>query len=503
MSLTATSKLHELSANARVIPILISHESLGTFAHNLKAFEASLGEYAQEEYWRSRLRTLKRYRFQVCATPLGFDDSDRSFGELFEKLRTSLDHCDRLYPDFSASAHDLVAQAQELVTFEQNPVLEAIKDLATSKVTALLIKEPRFSESTEILLSKHLSLRHFKVRTPSQLRGDETYDELILLGPMRWFPDHVILAPRATRVHKVRFRFLRDDWQPRTELMRPIKRHAPEQTPVSQATLEVHEPLTADEMLPEVDWDAVTRSVIRRRTPDEEIVDAYFVKLAEDNAVFLDADTSEYVIDTTRPNPIQSVKVRDLHTGLFLVVRERGKGAYIVPIADQILGERAEEYRTALARWKTALRKILSSKDQEFILRKLRLYGAQSAKTINVRNWSSNSERKISPRHRKDFSAILTLLDMEDDFDYLWKVARTIVSAHQRAGKIMKKRLLNEVHNASLEELEKKDYQTFKIEEYQTNLVAYRIRDISKSTYGVPIHKVGELLHPEDEEWRT
>jgi hypothetical protein len=502
MSLAAASNLHRLSENISLIPTLVRHQPLGLFARNVRRFEANLDEHAQDEYWRSRLRTLKRYRYRVCATPLGFDDPDEGFRALFEELQTSLAQCDRLYPDFAAPALDLVRQAQSLAALEQNPILDAITGLTASRSAAVLINEPRFVESTEILLSKHLAVRHLKVRTPNQLRGDETYGELILIGPMRWFPDHVMLAPRAARIHQVRFDFLADGWQPRTDLVQPVKKHTLKHTPTPPTTLEEHEPLTADDMLPEIDWDAITRSVLSRSAAGEEVIEARFVKLAEDNAVFLDAGGRELVIDIARSDPIRSVKVSQLQAGLFLVVRERGKGAYIVPIANRLLGERAEEYRAAQAHWKTALRRTLMRKGMGFTLSKLRLYGARSATAGNVRNWSSASERKIRTRYREDFAAILTLVNMEDDLEHLWKVARAINHAHHRAGVVMKRRLLDSVRKASLNELEKRGCKTFQIEEYQTNLTAYRIEDVSRKTTGVPLHQVGELLHVEDDNWR-
>lgn len=501
MSLAAISKLYDLAEQNHVVPHILDHAALRAFAKNLRTFEKQLGANAQDDYWQTRLRTLKRYRFQICATPLGFDDRHGHYHELLGRLEQSLSTVAVLYPDYAEAARMLVASAVELTKRDDNPVLEALEKLAPSE-GAVLMCETRFTEPTEILLSQHLRLRHLKVRAPAQLRRNETFTQLVMIGPMRWFPDHVMTAPKARMTHQLRFGFLGDGWTPSTELLRPIKQHINVSTRLQAAVPEEIEPIPADELLPLIDWEAITRPLLRRsHNENAEFVDALLVHLAGDHAVFLESEGNELVLDPSGTDPIRSAKVTQLHTGLYLIVRERGQGAYIVPIANQLLGERAQRCRDIQEEWKRKLRSTVAVHGMAHVLNKLKLYGARAATHTNVRNWMSLSERKIRPRYREDFAAIMALLNMPERTEDYWKNAKMINQAHHRAGMEMKRQLLNAVRSASLDELSKRGYQSFTIGEYQTNLTAYRVHNISKTTYQVPIEQLGELLSPEDETW--
>lgn len=193
MNLSQAATLYTLAQQARVQVIEATHAELKSFTLNLRTFEQQLGEEKQEDYWRPKLRLLKGYRFRLCSTPLPFNELTQNYREQFERLYQELARCDAIYPRFAEPARNLVQQVQSLMHTTDNPLLKEISKLQLPDESALLLKESRFIDEVDILLSKVLELRHLRVITASQLRGDEMYNHLVILGPMRWFPDYSTL----------------------------------------------------------------------------------------------------------------------------------------------------------------------------------------------------------------------------------------------------------------------------------------------------------------------
>lgn len=483
---------HNKNSNINVIHV--DHMQLRSFARDLKVFERHLAEMAHEDYWRSKLRLLKSCRFWLCATTLPFNGLTEFYKEKLDNMSQELARSDAIYPQFAESARYLLQQAHCLMSMSDNPLLEAISKLQLSGKSALLLKDSRFIDEVEILLSKTLELRHLRVITASQLRNDEVYDNVIIVGPMRWFPDYVITAPRAKRFYIVRYQFLGDGWRPRTGFIAQSSRGSTTPLPdivTSNADIEVVE---AEEILPTVDWDAFSQQIVRQASAEQEFVDVQLIILDGNRGVFLEVGGSELVIDLRSEDLVHRVKIEQLEPGLFLIVRERGSGDYIVPLANRLLGEHAAPARAAQRHWKSELRKAVWLRGIDSVLNGLRRMGARSASTGNLRNWMSDSERKIRPRYFEDFRAIMRYLELLDQVENYWKQARRINKAHLMAGVQMKKLLLAEVRKTDLSRLERYGYQAFALSEYETRIHAYRISEVRPKVISVPLASTGELI---------
>jgi len=493
LNLSQAVTLYTLAQRARVQIALVAHAELKSFTLNLRTFERQLGEEGRENYWRPKLRLLKGYRFRLCSTPLPFDEPSQDYKKRFKDLYQELIKCDRIYPQFAEQARNLVRQAQLLTSASGNPILEQIHTLGLPDKSALLIKESRFVDSLEILLSKILELRHLRVVTAPQLRDEEVFDHLVIVGPMRWFPDYVVTAPRGRSLLIVRYGFLGDGWEPRVSFI-PQKNRPPRLPIIPPSNEPETEVVNADELVPTIDWDAVAAQMSRQTSSDQEFVDARLFVLEDDKAVFLEVDASELVIDTRSEEVVRRVKVERLEPGLFLIVRERGSGDYIVPLANRLLGEHASPARETQKHWKGELRRAVSIKGMDHVLNGLKWMGARSASPQNIRNWMSRSDRKIRPRYAEDFQAIMRYLDLLDNVEDYWKNARRINKAHHMAGIRMKELLLVEVKKSNLGRLEQRGHQSFAFAEYETHIHAYRIIEMKPSPKHVPLSEVGTLL---------
>ena len=516
MSIATAERAYKTANEASYRETLVSDKQLAAFAEALKQFEYHLGDVKEDDYWQVSLRRLKGYRFRMTSAPLAFNTvpNQEALLEVVEKL----ENCSHIYPQHGESARHVAQHVRNLIGREDNPLLEALLNEISkisklgneAKRTALLIKESRFVGETE----KHLDdyptlLRHLQVITPSQLRKAQFFDCLFICGPLRWLRDYeyVMTAPRAKHLHVIRYGFLGDGWKAETGFMSRTETdnvRAPllkviyikqSQQPIDS------EILSADEvLLPSIDWQRLVSKISPSTVDDDgrdETVKARLCVLENDHAIFLETDDRVLVIDT-RSSQVRRVKVTELTRGLFVVTRERGSGDYIVPFANRVLGQEAETLRTKQQTWKTALRRSVNSSGIAHVKRQLKRWEAKTASEQNIRNWMSRSERKIRPRSKDDFRAIMLHLGLDDDIDDYWMAARRIGRAHLKAGRDMRRQLEQTLRNIAWETLEQRGEQTFPLAEYDTHLQAHRIVSIEPNTYEVPLSQVGEILSEDD-----
>lgn len=496
MNFHDTANLYNLTSTSKGQIHRASDSELEAFTLKLKSFEQEVGEDAQEPYWQTKIRLLKRYRFRICALPLPCNHSVDNDIEGLQRVSQELSKCNNVYPQYAEAAHQLIHTVQSLTLMSINPLLDKILelDIDNRTNTALLIKESRFVEPLEAFLSTILALRHLHIVTAPQLRRGSTFEQLIILGPMRWFPDYVFTAPRAANWHVVRYTFLGDGWKPRvTFLQQEREKFIPKMSFPSNISPE-SEIVNAEEVLPSIDFDAISTQISRQQSNNQELVEGKLVILENNCAICLEKDSSELVINTQSSEVIHRIKIEKLEPNLFLIVREQNSRDYIAPLANRLLGERAVPARDAQEHWKSELRKAVARKGIQPVLNGLKQMGAKSASEQNVRNWMSSSERKIRPRYIEDFHAIMNYLNIADRTKDYWKKARQINQAHHRAGIEIKKLLLAEVRKSNLDQLEQRGYQSFALNKYETNIQAYRIVDIQRESISVPLSKIGEIL---------
>jgi hypothetical protein len=509
ISLSDVSAIYDCSSCVKIKRKRVKHSEFRSFCLALKNFERSLGEAAQEDYWREFLRPLRRYRFYLCAATLPFNHPTVCQPESLELLRKRLLNCEFIYPNFKAAAQDIFNRLTGLSELHGNPLLDSLAELsARYREGALLLKESRLILAVEEILAASPVLSGIQVVVPSLLRGSTCYQTLAVIGPQRWFREceYIFTAPRAREIQIVHYNWITDNWKPESVFVgsEKVPDSAPQSFPITEAEEVNGRPGTEGEvkylepeeiLLPSLNWSQIAKK-FGRSSPasldqEDENIEARLFLLEGGEAVFLDADTSAMVIDleADEDEQVTRIKVADMAPGMFVLLRTSGSGDYIITLADRILGEKAQRTRELQQLWKTRLRKAVSSSNLLEVSVNLLDLGSALADEVSVSRWMS--ETAIRPKDDKDFDAILHFVSLGDRVDEFHEAARVLDSAHKKAGKYIRRLLLQQVRNSDLLQLERLGRMDFELPEADGGRVtAFRVVDIAPD----PIMVATEIL---------
>jgi hypothetical protein len=214
--------------------------------------------------------------------------------------------------------------------------------------------------------------------------------------------------------------------------------------------------ISAAELVPTVDWDALTKASgihVAASREDPETVDAYLYLLADGFGVYLEAveGPSIYVVEMesgTRPR-LRSVRTRSISQGDYIVLRSTGgSGDYIPEIADRFLGRRAAALRDRQREWKSLLREKIRERGRILVERDLRSLGV-TYPNLQYRLL----HQSIRTREPNDFRLLMEYIGLGKRSGELWVAMSEIHEAHVRAGQQVRHLLEEAVLNADTEQL--------------------------------------------------
>ncbi|MEI2609620.1 MAG: hypothetical protein V9G20_13405 [Candidatus Promineifilaceae bacterium] len=189
--------LYEKSVSTTITRHRIEHPALGKFCVSLNNFYSELGDLANEDYWQKFLIPLKRLQFGLCAAPFLKDYRLKRISTIADELQHHLQFCSKLYPDLVGYAFTVLDSLNGLLNASEDPLLDKLLELTSAEQkVAWAIKESRLIPHVEDLVAE-LNLSKLSIIHPLQLRNLTCYDQLIAIGPSRWFPESVFTAPRA------------------------------------------------------------------------------------------------------------------------------------------------------------------------------------------------------------------------------------------------------------------------------------------------------------------
>ncbi|HYJ89186.1 MAG TPA: hypothetical protein VEW46_24185 [Pyrinomonadaceae bacterium] len=525
-SLPAATAIYSCRSAVQVEHHRLPHPAFKEFSFRLRTFERELGEEVENEYWKPFLRSLKRYRFEVTAAPLGFGNPIVMPADLLGWLHAQLEQCTMLYPKFAASSRKLLQSLDQLVEGNDNPLLDHISRLSGSarrqKLTVLL-KESRLITTFEDTLSSRHLINLIEVVGEGQLRGSECFDEIVCIGPSRWFASYIFSAPRAPRIQVLHFDWIKDQWRDSAVFIGSAKsqkdsgsdwqriadeaRYDTEEI-VKKAAEEPSDQLEVEELLPILDLDQISNRLAQSSSvsnSEQDEAEARLFQLEDGSGVFLDADegSSWLVIDLGKEEEarVKRINVSSIEPGMFVLLREVGGGDYIVPVADTILGQQASNARGLQRHWKSKLRDAVQSSSSYTVSMQLKSHGSVRANEGNVRNWMS--ARNIRTDDERDFTAIMRFVGLGEETAKYWKNAALIDRAHRQAGGHIRKLLLRQVLKADLRDLERLGRMRFELSESGGGqMIALRVVACSPTINRMPLAHIGRLFELEGDVWR-
>jgi hypothetical protein len=523
VSFSEAGKIYECGSNSRIVRHFVDYPEFGQFCLRLKQFERLLGDASGDSFWRPLLLKLKRYRFEMCASPLPFDHPAVFPPSLLALLNKTLKQCRDVYPGYAAHLEELLLYLKTLVEGCANPLFNFLTGMFNSNrmyEAALLLKESRLIPFTERIIH-HVIYNSVDCINIQQYSGPKCYQTVVVIGPARWYPEFIFRASRATEIHLVSYKWIMDKWKPQPVFAASFndagEKGPGRQRAVSEADIPKTRALSADtyidcdEILPAINWDEISSGISKKHFQDGtgtgyETVEAKLFLLEDLAAVFLDGNAKVLVIDLDEDvgdddkeeARVKRIPATAVQEGMHLLLRTSGGGEYIVPVANQILGVYAQKARECQKQWKTLLREHVYRKGIQTVVNSLKFLGSVRANETNVRNWVG--ERNIKPADYNDFEAIMKMINMEMDAPEYWKMAEAIDEAHKKAGFHIRKLLLKQVLSSDLSLLEKTGRMDFELEEEDGgSLTAFRVYGISPAGYIVSLAKVGHPFDREDD----
>lgn len=503
ISIAGADLFYRLCRDYRLDYRRVDHHTFRTYHDRTSQLVNLLATAELDDEWDRFSRILRRYRFDLSAAPLAFNEPSVAPRMDSKALTQFVETVVIASPRFAEPTRRLVDMLNSLSASAENPLLENLATLLSCTPhdqAGVVVAESRLVRPTAEALQSIPVGQGLEVHTADALRRANHYDLLVVIGAARWFPDHVFNAPRADRIVVISYSWLRSHWLSTPSFLAPTAGCAVR--PPSQLADGEN---GFDAIEPEFELSLLERNVtaeieIEVKSGEQDLVQSRLYALVDDNAVFLEATgrRTNLVIDLDgdEEDRVAQVADADIEPGMFIVLRNDESGDYLIPVANMMLGRLATSYRAQHARWKIALRNQARREGLEATSRRLIAAGSERGEPWNLRNWIS--ERNIAPQDKSDFRAIAWLVGMSDEVDDLWRITLAIRRAHVRAGATIRRQLIEKVRTSDLTELEQRGRMDFELPDIEGGrLTAFRIEGRSSSTQLVPSRRVERLLKAE------
>jgi hypothetical protein len=515
-TLAQTDAYYDVASRAALSWRSVEHpvlEALSAAVYDLSRLARTADD---ETGWREFLYPARRARNLATTVPLPFSHPDLGVRTLLDELERNLNPL-RVYGGEEAGelGSTVVATGRKLVDLDDAPLRDAVVEIIqksdpqpspadlTECVTTTVDGEPQHAVAElpkrargAVLLpigeccgvvKRHLGSSgvdrpDIRVLSRHEVANVDPIDQLIVVGPLYWYADHqyVLTSPRATNCIVLKWAWYRER-EPRRSVLdgsrggvamrvRPM--------PALRTTLEID----ADDERTPIDWASVSRELSKGDDVEPwEAVRARAAVLAGREAVLLpeEGDRQVWLLDPLAPaaQRVARVEVGDLDPGHVIVLRTSGGGDLIVPLADEVLGARANELRQLQRLWKTRVRAwVLEYPTLRAASAELRKRGCSAANPQTIQNWLG--ERSLRTENRGDWQILMDAVSLGADAERIWRAMSRLHSAHSAAGKSIGRRLRDMANTAPLNNLLSTGVQTFALA-LGGSVTAYRVEGFS------------------------
>ena len=215
LSIGSARKSMEMRTDARSSATGLTNPYWLKFLRSLRVLVQSLGDEAEDEYWRQTLGPIRKLAFAFCSVPVPFAQAAATTGIDWAKVQRQIRLCQQLFPDSHEILANLVQKLERLSLDSGSPLIGPLEELLRqSGSLRVMIRNPRMNQAAAAYFAGNPRLRHAGIVSATQLRGAHTCDVLATIGPCGWFPEYVFSAPRAPAIHVISFRWIRDGWKP-------------------------------------------------------------------------------------------------------------------------------------------------------------------------------------------------------------------------------------------------------------------------------------------------
>ena len=507
-TIESIDKIHLCSKNAAINWRSIKFPEFQSFTYAVQKLINAVGEIDDDDYWFSLVRRIRKFRFDSIASPFSDLALQMQLQEVISRLRLDKIKFSLSHPNAFEQYNQLLIICEQLTIMKLSQLLislatELDQQRTSNTQKAVLVCETRLISSAEQGL-RSAGINNVEVVSPRSLGGDTCFENMVIIGPTRWYPEYVFSAPRAENLLVLKYSWIRDSWKHENEFVAPLQNKASKLMETFIDEPFDNSSFAAEELLPPVfDFQQIKKRIAIELIGHSEVeyVQAKLFLLEEGWAVILETDeTSSVLVIDLRDleKPVKKIKADEIEANMFVLLRTSGGGDFIIPVADQIMGEKGVVARDYQHKWKSLLRSKIISVGYEKVISDLRKFGSIRANRINVHNWMSYNS--IKTEYKEDFYAIMKFVDLEKEAEYSWGLMEIIDHAHRRAGHQIRSMLLDKVKKSDLSTLQRTGKMNFElVGEHSISITAFQIKEISPETIQVLPWQIGNPIEPSEQ----
>jgi hypothetical protein len=482
----------------------ISWPELSTFNVNRKHFLQTIGRLRLTDRWEQAATFFSILHARLARTPC-------SPASIIREAYCSPAAAHLIGLDRRGIADDTAIEAFRsmsdallpLRNLEISPLLQPLEALCSQYSSNTCIIALRDNRIRKHISSNLILPDTWQILSPTQVRHLPPVNLLIVFSPpwlLTWQHEQFLLrSPIAPSIHLIgsahEFYGSTTISALNNEKKIPI-RGMESTTPCSSETC--FEPMPLGNTFREID---LKHHATNTLFDTNEIISATPFRLASILGTHFKADSHAWIVDSTSHQGrhictgVRRIPVADLEPGHLIIMTTSGGGDMIPLVADMILKNSAA-IRSRQNRWKSMLTEMVDREGFDSIIAKLERFGARRASTPNIRNWCSSRHIGMEDPD-KDLKAVLRLLGIESEFQYILDGIISLRSAHQSAGHQLQKVLRDSLVGTDLSEVFRHGFLNISKENSGPTKTIYMIDERGPDTE-IPTSLEGVILNLEN-----
>ena len=491
-NLEKTIGLYSVGERATITRETVDHDGVTNLLSGVRNFLREIPEPEEGTSEHRLCRVLRRARWHVGTVPLPFSHGQLALNTAAKEILDIASHA--AGPEM-ALVKEIARLLHSLAKLDDDPLgdlVREIAELAPGSKTGLLVTDGKSLEAVQKAFAATAGLHAL---VASQLRSTESLDTILAVGASDWFEPHVISAPRAEQVCFVHYSGVLDGTSSSGILFKS-ESNGVDRDIRNGVVRQVHSDFgSAADFQLEIDWSPLAGLAKGTASHSgDDISSGLAIYVSPDSFIILDPMQKVAAIDIgelTAGEATNTVEARRLVVGTAIVIRsEDATKDLIAHVADAILGPEATFLRKRQQEWKNELRDWIRKFGRSGVEASLKMSGYKNPH-LDYRL----SPHSMKTQRREDWDIMMNYLKLGADRDALWEDMKKLNSAHQKAGREIRRRLDELLLQQDWPALFREGHLNVETDEESLgSLSVHRIEGINPEPVQAPTHDFNRLI---------
>lgn len=441
MNLKRIALIHD-SQEAPISTHLLNGMHLQSFIINLSNFQNKYFQNVDSKI-ENLLKCLFIIRIEIMNSPIPYDLNKNLNEQISIYTQLCADLTNLMDAEDSVALNTLANFLKALPSFD-NPVSLSIENIVDENVDeeiTIVVRSRRIRDLSEEHF-RSLSL-NYRVITPGEVQVQESPSLIIYCGAPEQFNniERQISAVISTRIFflcfQSRIKALDGLLGPSaiTNYSRQIEMMKPKNESLALEFIDFAPEQYTQEILQQALHQDLTSSNL---TSSDDKVECFAYALAEGYVVYIpipgalsqNVSVEVYVPTEPKGKRVQRQNILEIDAASIFLVRQGSTATEALrPIADQIMGQKAQTFRRIQMEWKSSLSKTLQKHGVEKVTKDLRELGIDNPYPTF---WAN--PLRMRPKSDRNFEILIEYLDMSTRKKEVFEAANAIGGAHIKAG---------------------------------------------------------------------